>query len=713
MKIIIAEKPDVAKQITQAIAPDSKYNAVVKSKNGAIGYYQNNEYVICSTVGHIAEILKPNEINPSFGWDINSLPYSLPENLPTRISKDKKDVFNALKKIFSLYKYDEVIVATDGDREGQNIYRKIKEHLPKFSTYESRVWLDEWTKEGIQKAFKNRFPNTDKENLGLAAQCREEIDYKWGMEGTVACTKKYATKFGDVLSIGRVMTPTMKFVYDRENEINNFTPKPYKVLSIVTETDEPDMSLTLKHQPKKDSTIDEIEAIEKKISSVKVVKLQKTTKEITKKCPELYDGTTILQDMNKRYGYSAKKTSDIIQKLYQVYILTTYPGTNDTKISEGTAKNAKDALKNLTSLYSNEVSEILDNNWNVSKHVVTNKELPHEAITPVFGTAHIENVKKLTQEELNVYKAICERFLAVFYPDAKFEETKIETNVENELFKTTGKTLIQAGWTKVLGIGKDVILPKITNNKEYTVLSIDSEEKMTTPPSRYTEDTLIEAMKNAGRFVDDKSDKDMLKNIEGLGTARTRAAILENIKHKNYFELKKKTIYPTDKCMDLFKKLPSNSIITSPIMTSKNEQMLSDVENGILTRKKCMEIMDKQLFDFIDEVKNSKNGTMITSSNPTTTYTCPLCGKKIIEKTNSYSCETNKFVKKGNTFVRTAGCGFMLNKKIAHKMLTSSQIKQLFENGQTSLIKDFTGKNGKFDAKLKLKNDGNVEFIFK
>lgn len=712
MKLIIAEKPDVARQIVNAIASDAKFHELAKGTYGKMGYYANSEYVICSSVGHIVEILKPNEMNPKYNWNIDSLPYDLPDELPTQVSKDKKNIFNTIQKTFNAYKYDEIIIATDGDREGQNIWRKIKKHLKKYSIPETRVWLDEWTKEGIEEAIKNRFPNSQKENLGLAAQCREEMDWKWGMEGTVACTKKYATKFGEVLSIGRVMTPTMKFVYDRENEINNFIPKPYKVLSITTETDEKE-HLTLKHQAKKDVTIPEIDDIYEELKKTKKCTLYKESKKTTKKCPELYDATTIMQDMNKRYGYSAKETSDIIQKLYQTYVLTTYPGTNDTKISEGTAKNATDALKNLTSLYNDEIEEIIDNKWTVSKHVITSEELPHEAITPVFGTAHIENISKLSEKELNVYKAICERFLAVFYPNAEFEEITITADINKEKFKATGKRLLNEGWTKVLGTGKDIILPNVTSGKEYSILSVDSEEKMTTPPSRYNEETLLEAMKNAGRFVDDKEDKDILKQIEGIGTGRTRAPIIENIKNKQYFEIKKKTIYPTEKCIRLFDCLPKDSIIVSPLMTAKNEQMLMDVENGLLSREDCMKQMDNQLFDFIDEIKNDSTNTMITKTTNTLGYICPLCGKNIIEKANSYTCETNKYIKKGNDFTRTEGCGFLLSKTIAKKKLSEKNVKELFEKNETSLIKGFTGSKGKFDAKLELKTDGKIGFEFK
>ena len=706
MKIIIAEKPDVAKQIVHAIAPSASFNLVKSSSKGRVGYYENSQFVICYSVGHIVSIPTPKDISDDFDWSLAGLPWDLPADLPTVVSADKKDIFAGIQKAFSLHDYDEVIVATDGDREGQNIWRKIRLHLKHYSPKkESRMWIDEWTKEGIEKAYNNRFPNFLKENLGLAAQVREEEDWKWGMEATVACTKQYGDG-GGVVSIGRVMGPTMKFAVDLENQIKNFKPEPYKVVSIETDTDEPGKTITLKHKVKSGErlSVEDADKFAENLKKERNVALKVAKKKTRKKCPELYDGTTILQDMNSKYGYSADKTAAIIQKLYQEYVLTTYPGTNDTQISEGTAKMAYDAFKNMTDMYSDEINEIKSNGWTVSSHVVTTKELPHEAITPVFGTAHTENISKLSTEEMNVYKAICERFLAVFYPDAEFLEVTVSGELCNETFQTSGKTLEEEGWTKILGIGKDTVLPNVTDGKIYNIVNIGSEEKMTTPPSRFTEASIIDAMKHAGRYIDDKTGKEVLKSVEGLGTARTRPGILKNIKAKGYFEVKKKTIIPTEKCMKLFEVLPEDSPVSSPMMTAINEQRLTEVENGTLSKDECIKIMDKELFDFINKVKTSKDNGVINGSakqSASSSLVCPFCGSAIRENTKSYYCQDYK------------GCGFHVWKTISGKKISQTALKQLCTKKKTSKIDGFTSKKGtKFSAFLTVGDDKEVHFEF-
>lgn len=722
MKLILTEKPDVTKQVKNVLAPNAKYQTIPKSK---MGYYENNEFVICNSVGHCIELKSPSEIDEKFNWNLSSLPYNLPKELPTKISTDKKDVFNTIQHCFSLHNYDEIIIATDGDREGQNIWRKIRLHLKKYKPKkESRMWLSEWTPDGIQNAYNSRFPNSKKENLGIAAQCREEGDWKWGMEGTVAANSLIKTyKKGDVSSVGRVMTAVSKIVVDLEMEIQNFVPEKYKALVLVTKTDNKE-NLELKHVTDKRLSEKESAAVLSKINKTKKVKLTKTVKKTSQKCPMLYDGTTIMQDMNKRYGLSAKQTTDIIQKLYQNYALITYPGTNDTRISEGTAKMAHNAFKNMTGLYSKEIDEIKKNKWTVSKHVITKEDLAHEAITPVFGKANTANISTLTANELNVYKAICERFLAVFYPNAEFEDVKINTEIEGETFRTSGKTLITAGWTTVLGAPKDNLLPPVKDGKEYGVVEIKTEDKVTTPPSRFTEDTLIEAMKNAGRYVEDSKQKEILKDVKGLGTTRTRAAIIENLKRRGYLELKKKSIIPTEKAIKLLEVLPKSSI-TSPAMTAHFEEMLNEVEEGRMSKEEYMKQLDSELNDFITKIQNSsttvvlntastsssKNGksqfTEEKKTNPNdTNLTCPYCGKTIRKGTTKtgvdrYYCED------------WGGCGFQIYGVMLGKKLTATNIKQLCSKKITSTIKGFTSSKGtQFDAKLQLDANKKITFVF-
>lgn len=711
MKLILTEKPSVTKLVKNALAPDAKFINLSKGKM-PVGYYENKDFVICNSVGHIIEIVPPNEINKDYSkWDINQLPYSLPYDLPTRISSDKKQILKTIQHCMDAHDYEEVIIATDGDREGQNIWRKIKLHLKNYKPKkEMRMWLSEWTNEGIKDAYKKRFPNSKKENLGIAAQCREESDYLIGMEGTVAMTTKYAKGKGNVLSVGRVMTATQKIVVERENEIRNFVPEDYIAIQLVTSSDTKE-NLTLRRLSDRKIKKEEAAKITEEIKKEKNILLNKTVKITKKKCPLLYDATSIAKDMNKRYGFNAKKTSDIIQKLYQDYQLTTYPGTNDCRISESSAKEVYKILDNLT-ICGDIVDEIQTNKWQIAKHLVTTDDLAHEAITPVYGKISIDKVRALSKDELLVYRAIVERFLAAFYPEAEFEEVSIKGMIKTikEEFGTNGKTVLKEGWQKVLGKDNDVLLPPITDGKMYSILDVKQEEKQTTPPPRYTEATLLEAMENAGRFVTDKEEQKILKSkdVNGIGTGRTRPQILENIKNRNYFEIKKKTIYPTDKCMLLFEVLP-NSMLSSPSLTAKFEQMIQGIEDGTFSRKEYMDFINQNLNALIDAIKKDNKETSIGNESkaavdlksPKSELICPLCGGKVIQNSKAYSCSNWQ-----------KGCKFTIWNTIAGKKITAKQVEALIKKGQTGTIKGFKSKTGKtFDAKLVL-TDGKVSFDF-
>lgn len=711
MKLILTEKPSVTKQMKDVLAPNAKYIRCGGSAGEPLGYYEDGRFVICNTVGHCISIKNTKDINPDFTWDLNKLPYAFPKELPLEIAPGKEALFNVIQTCFSKYDYDEIIIATDGDREGQNIWRKINLMLQPYKTKEvSRVWLSEWTPEGIKEAYDERFPNSEKDSLAAAAQCREEADYIIGTNCSVALTKKYTRGKGNVSSIGRVMGPTMFIVYSREMEIRNFKPEPYTTISIKTSSEEKeDLLLKMKRQDKLSAS--EAKAIEDKLNKLSMVKLSKETKKASKRCPELYDATTIAQDMNKRYGFSAKKTADIIQKLYQDYALTTYPGTNARKISEGSAKKVYQILNNLT-MYGEIIDEIKKNRWQPSAHVVTSEGLAHEAITPVYGSIDKNKIAKLTADETKVYKAIIERFLAVFYPKAEFEEAVVSTTAADEVFEAKGKTMLEAGWMKVLGIPKDVMLPKIIDGKDYQLKEIVKENKKTTPPSRYTEDTLLSAMKNAGRFVEDSEEAAILNSaeVEGLGTGRTRPAIIENIKNKGYFTVDRKQIHPTQKCIDLFDVLP-NTTLSSPSLTAQFEEMIQEVEDGKMSKQEYMDKINKDVSEIVDLIKNDTSGKIIgigASSKSAAKVSkdgvgaCPICGGEVVESDKAFGCENWK-----------SGCKFTIWKNQRGKKLTKSQIKALLKKGQTPVIKDMKTKLGKsYDGALEFakNDDGTTDY---
>ena len=708
MDLIITEKPNVSKQVKDVIAPYAKYKNLSKGGNMPLGYYEDQNFVICNTVGHCVEIFNPKEIDSSFTWNLDVLPYNLPEDLPLKVSDDKKPLFNTIQKCFSMYNYDRVYVCTDPDREGENIWRKINKMLKPYKANQIlRVWIHEWTPEGLQNAFDNAFPDSEKDGLANAAKCREEADYIIGMNCSVGLTTKYAEGKGNVVSIGRVMGPTMHIVYEREKEIQNFKPEPYTAVSIETTTDDLSQTLRLSLVTDKKLTKEEAEKIQRSVMRDKSIVLNKTVRRETKRCPEQYDATTIAQDMNRRYGLSAKETADIIQRLYQEYALTTYPGTNARKISVGSAGKAYELLRNLP-VRKDICDEIMENGWEPASHVVTTEGLAHEAITPVYGTSKVRDLSVLRKNERLVYDAIVERYLAVFYPRAEFEVSTIVGVKTGNEFTTFGKTVINEGWMKILGKPNDRYLPSVTDGKSYMIQNFIKEEKETTPPSRYTEESLLSAMKNAGRFVDDVEDAKLLnsKEVEGLGTGRTRPAILENIKRRGYFQLNKKTLYPTQKCMDLFDIMPDTTL-SSPALTAQFERMIQAVEDGEMTPDEYRQKIDANVADIIGKIKSDSRNVHIaqggTKVGESSTLICPKCGRPLFEHAKGFSC----------TGYKTKECDFIIWKTICEKSLTDAQIKSLIEKKKTGVIKGFKSKKGStFDARLILKPDFTIGFEF-
>lgn len=713
MILILTEKPSVTRQVKDVLCPNARYIQVSPATKSTppVGYYEGtgyegNRYLICNSVGHIVAIKNPKDIDSSFIWDLNCLPYAFPDPLPLEI--ENKKVFKGIETAFQKYDYDAIYIATDYDREGSNIWRKINLMLKPYKTRKTlRMQISEWTPEGIRQAYDEAVDISEDLPLQEAALARESADYILGMNVTTAMTVKYAKGKGNVITVGRVQTPTAKFLYEREKEIQNFIPEPYTSVSVSTDSEEAGIPLVLKM---KGQGVSRTRAEEIRDKMPDTLILKKSEKVSRKKCPDLYDMTSLSQDMNKRYGFSAKKTADIAQALYQTHTLTTYPGTNACKISEGTAEMAWEAFKNLPSDYSAFVKQISDENWEPAKHTVTSEALAHEAITPVFGTAERNAVDKLSKDERIVYDAIVQRFLQIFYPDAVYEEAVVSAEACSEVFEAKGKILKEKGWTVVMGTGKDTLLPSVQDGEAYHVRETILEDKMTKPPARYTEDTLLQAMKNAGRFVCDEEETKILKQVEGLGTGRTRPAIIENLKKREYFKLNKKTIVPTRKCMDLFETMPETTL-TSPSLTADFEQMIQEIEEGRLHYADFMKKINTDVHDIVKRIKEDKSGKMIEQGNTAQSQgkeaqtdwgVCPICGKPLQENSKAVGCSGWR-----------DGCKFTVWKTVAQKKLTQKQLSNLLKNGDSGLIKGFTSRKGtKFDAHLVMKDDYTTEFRF-
>lgn len=714
MKIILTEKPSVSKMVRGALAPDARY---IKEPKDALGYYEDSSLLITQTVGHIIEIESMEEINPKYkAWKLEDMPYELPDDLPTKVSDDKKDIFKFLQKCFSKYDYDEIIVATDGDREGQNIWEKIVAKLKiKGNPRVSRMWISEWTDDGIRDAFNKRSDNSRRHGLALAAKCREETDYLIGMELTRAMTAKYATGSRNVLAVGRVMTPTMKMVYDREKEILGFKKEPFSDVILTIGSDVPNASIDMRIKLPENTRLskqqaeDIITQVRSRPSTVvQVVKAEKKTQ-----CPKLFSLTSLSQQMNKIAGFSAKKTADIAQKLYQEYAVITYPGTNETQISEGAALQTCKMLSNIL-IMQNVAQWIISQGLKIADHCVTDKDLPHEAITPTYNKGR-KAFEEMSADEQKVYTEVVKRVLAAFGGPMITDETDVTTTIDGNVFGAHGTVIKKQGWNGVLKTSNPAEMPAVTNGGTYPIEDVKRDDKETTPPARYTENTLLSAMKNAANYVDGKFAKDILKEVEGLGTARTRAPIIENIKHHGYFEMKEKTIMPTIKLMSLFDVIPTakGSVpLATPSLTATIEGKLQEIENGQYERDRFMTAIRKMLAESISAIKaDDRQNVEINSTamvradkqkfSSVEEMICPDCGKPLRENDKSIYCSDYK------------NCSFSIWKTVAGKKLPESALKALLTGKTTVNLKGFTSKAGKkFEARLKPEGHGKVSFVF-
>ena len=700
MKVIISEKPDVMRKLAAVLAPRAKK---LKSPYGT-SYFQDDELAFVSCLGHLFENKSPEEIDSRYkSWKLEDLPIEFQKEIPTVLKKSERNEQNYFKTIQMVIDQcdDEVVVATDADREGQHIFENMKKHLKNYHPKsETRMWITEMTDEAMEKAYRNRKNNRDYAGLKDAALCRDEADYKIGMNSTRAMTVKFGG-YKNVISIGRVQTPTLKFVVDRELKIKTFVPEPYTVLALVTESDSSDL-LCLKHKTKNQLKPADADALRKKLILHRDTQLSVKKTHGRTGVLNLYNTSEIQQEMNKRYGFSVAKTMDLLQALYQTHALTTYPRTEMTVISESAAKDTLQVLQNIRgadTACKDFIEEIFDQGYRISNKVVTQSEMAHEAITPVYGSINQSKIKTLTEDERKVYEAIVERFVQAFFPDCEYDETIVTTVLENQTFETKGKIITEPGWTKVTGVKEDVTLPPITDKKTYRIDEIKMDKKMTTPPGRFTQASLVNAMENAARFVDDAAMAAVLKEEKrkGIGTGATRAKIIEGLFSKGYLIEKKKSVYPTEKAMQLFEVMPP-STLTSPISTAEMEMALDDVSAGKLSRNAYMQKIDQTIVEIIDSIKNAKNQSIHNGQTKDSLGECPCCKSPIVETKLSYGCSNWK-----------NGCKFKIWKEISGKKITLTAAKRILEKGKSNLIKDFTYQNGdKYNGYIILNEDGTI-----
>lgn len=615
LKIVLAEKPSVGREIAR----------VLKCKNNKGSYIEGNGYIVTWALGHLVGLMDPEGYGDKYKkWSMETLPM-LPKPMKLTVLKKTSKQYNEVKKQLLRNDVEEIIIATDAGREGELVARWI---IDKSGVRKKikRLWISSQTDKAILDGFKNLKDGRAYDNLYKAAVCRAEADWLVGLNVTRALTCKYNAQ----LSAGRVQSPTLAMIVNREEEIKNFKPEDYYNLKALTD------KFTLSWvSPKGNSNIFKEEVAKSildktKNSTGEVIDVTKSRKK--KYSPALYDLTELQRDANKIWGYSAKQTLNIMQRLYENYKLLTYPRTDSRYISSDILPTIPDRLRGISvGEYRAYADKLLKQGVKGNKSFVDNSKVSdHHAIIP---TEEKLNLGVLSSEEKNIYNLVVKRFLSVMLPPYEYEQTTIKVNINGEIFLAKGNITLEKGW-KALYQREELDdedgtqeLPTLKVNDKLNIRKIELIKKQTTPPGRFNEGTLLSAMENPHKYINvGKDAAKTLGETGGLGTVATRADIIEKLFNSFVIEKRGKDIYPTSKGIQLIELVPEE--LKSPLLTAKWEKDLEDISKGKANDKAFIENMKGYATSLVEDVKK---GTTKFHHDNQTGKKCPNCGKYMLE----------------------------------------------------------------------------------
>lgn len=707
---ILTEKPLVAKNIADAL----------KIKGKKDGYYEGNDYIITWAFGHLLQLYDAKDYEPEMKtWKMENFPF-IPEKFRYKVktnpsNRNLKDAGaeKQLKTIYSLFKrsdVDAIISACDYDREGQIIGDTIIYHL-KLNKPIFRLLLNEWTPEEVLKGLKNLKRNDELKPLRDAGISRQWSDWVIGINLTSVATLKYQKGKGQALNIGRVLLPTLKIVYDRDQEIKNFVPENYFKLTATFKTlaNELYQGVYIEEKEEKFKDPSYLQTIQQALQG-KLSKIIDKQIEYKKEYPPFLFNLTNLQGTitSKYKGWTSDKVLKVAQSLYEKKYIT-YPRTASVVLEESLVGKAQKVLENLKKGHPYE-SEIT---FKKSKRIFDNSKVEsHSAIIPTYLIP-----KSLTKDEEIVYEAIKNRFLAQFMPIAEHEETRILTKAEGipGVFYTQGKVQMIEGWKKIEQIeSKDKVLPFVKINDPVEIVHHELTTHVTKPPKHHTEKTLLRVMETCGKNFQDEESEEMLSSILSgfsIGTPATRAETIKKLKDIGYITVKDKSLLCTELGKRLVETFPVPELFDLEF-TGRLEKTLADIEKQKHRREDFLEI----IFDFtkkaVEKIKTDRDVTIheidTTKKEKESFGNCPLCGYAVIEGQKGYGCSNWK---NGCKFVIWKNDKFLAALK---KKPTKTMVKALLKNGIVH-VKGLTGKNGKkFDAFLRYeKNPENDYFSWK
>ena len=713
-QLIIAEKPSVAQDIARALGGFVKHDE----------YFESDHYVLSSAIGHLLELAVPDEYEVKRGkWSFANLPVIPPEFALAPIEKTE----GRLKLLMRLIKRKEVtglINACDAGREGELIFQYIVQHAGAKKPVK-RLWLQSMTPQAIREGFAALRDGAEMNGLADAAVCRSESDWLVGINGTRAMTA-FNSKSGGfhLTTVGRVQTPTLAIVIEREDRIRKFVSRDYWEVEGTfgaaageyrgrwfdeafrkDDSDEHARAERLWDQAR-------AEAIRARCLGKPGV-VEEESKPATQLSPLLFDLTSLQREANGRFGFSARMTLQIAQALYEKHKVLTYPRTDSRALPEdyvGTVKatlgmfaeesGLKGADHVLLHNYAGFAGHILKQGWaRPNKRIFNNAKISdHFAIIPTALPP-----KHLSEVEQKIYDMVTKRFLAVFYPAAEYQVTTRITRVEGEAFKTEGKVLVNAGWLAVYGKeaqeGEDAPqLVPVKPKERVNTLDVVVNANRTKPPARYNEATLLSAMEGAGKLVDDDELREAMR-AKGLGTPATRAQIIENLISEQYLHREGRDLIPTAKAFQLLTALRGLKIeeLTSPELTGEWEYRLALIEQGRLSRPEFMQKIAEMARHIVHQAKTYESDT-VPGDFATLATPCPRCGGVVKENYKKFQCQA---------------CDFALWKIVAGRQFEIEDIEALLRDRQVGPLTGFRNKMGRpFNATIRLNAELQPEFDF-
>jgi DNA topoisomerase III len=593
--LVLAEKPSVARELARVLGCNKTHKS----------YFEGNQYIVTWALGHLIELKMPENYDPKYKvWKLEELPI-IPDKMGLKVIKQTSHQFKAIEHLAERKDVGEFIIATDAGREGELVARWILQRI-NWKKSIKRLWISSQTDRAIKDGFKNLKPGKQFEDLYESAVCRAEADWLIGLNVSRALT----TKFKDPLSAGRVQTPTLAMVLEREDEINKFVPKEYWTIQAKVG------SLNAEWEHKGEKRIfskEKAEQIQKKLSNKKAVLKSLDRKQKSEPQPLPYDLTELQRDANKRFGFSAKKTSNVLQGLYEQHKLVTYPRTDSRYLTTDMEATMADRLQGIMSGYRDEAKPALAQKGKVQARRVFNNEkvTDHHAIIPTEERLHLAD---LSPDERKLYDLIVRRFLALFYPAYQYEVIHANFDVEGESLSARETNILELGFKKVLGKEDDEAgtqsLGHLEKGKSYSVGQVSMNKKMTEPPLRLSESDILAKMEKFG-----------------LGTPATRAEIIERIISSEVVERQNGRLYSTKKGKQLLELV--NDELTSPELTAKWEKELEEIARGKGDPKAFKKRIREQTARLVSEIKTSDK---TYRAHNLTGSKCPECGEFMKER---------------------------------------------------------------------------------